>query len=138
MSKVTELIEEAKQHETEAETAKARGPKKGPGRRRKSEAVAATPQAVPAGDAMTAALVVQLMEQVAELKRQLEDAQAHTEQVSDFELPPPPRNARRYIRVMKDPFTVIRVEVPEDYDGPGADGEIVKGYLNHERTLLRA
>lgn len=139
MSKVTELIEEARQQEAEAEAMKARGPRKGPGRRpKKEEEVEAAPQMPQARDAMMAAMVMQLMEQVSELKRRLEDAKARAASIEALPPPLPPRAARRHIRVMKDPFTVIRVEVPEDYDGPGADGEIVQGYLNHERTLLRA
>lgn len=67
----------------------------------------------------------------------------------DLGPPPPARKARPHILVLKDPFTSVRVEVPEDYSGPGAehikqtaegyvfDAAPLKGYQNHENTLAR-
>lgn len=75
-----------------------------------------------------------LLSMIADLKRQVEGVQkgqVHT----DLGPPPPSRNDKTYIMVWVNPWNMVRVEVPEDYDGPGADGTPVKGFQNHENTL---
>lgn len=76
-----------------------------------------------------------LLSLIADLKRQVEDVSRVQKVDSTLPPPPPPRNEHRHIMVWVNPWNMVRIEVPEDYDGEGADGKAVKGFQNHENTL---
>ncbi len=100
------------------------------------EAAAAPQVQVPEGVNL-ADLVLALAKQVASLQDQV----AAKEAAKVPDKPNSARKHRRHIMVMVKPGTEVRVEVPDDYAGPGRTGEqlegrVVKGYINHENTTL--
>lgn len=74
-----------------------------------------------------------LMKKINDLEAQVQAGAA----AKNPDLPPPPlpRSERKFIRVYVRPDTMVRTEVPDDYNGPGLDGTPVRGYINHANTV---
>ena len=98
-----------------------------------TEPVVAEPAA---GDEM----VRLLMRTVEDLRKRLDVADAAVKKDADPGPPPRARNDRPFIRVLVTPYTNVMVEVPAQYiidKKDGWDGKLVKGYENHENSVLR-
>lgn len=79
-----------------------------------------------------------LLAMIADLKAQVEavaKAQAPAVPNPTHGAPAVPRRDRPHILVWVNPWNCVRIEVAEDYTGPGSDGTPVKGFQNHENTL---
>lgn len=98
--------------------------------RKKAEAAAAQPAPVIPD---LSGIILALTNKIAELEKKVQS-------VTKDEVPagPPPkiRAARKHIMVFVRPDTAVRVEVPDDYTGPGLDGHPVMGYINHANSVL--
>jgi hypothetical protein len=91
-----------------------------------------------AADSTAQAAITLLLQRIQQLEQQIEGLRP-VDPIEKFGPPPPPRSARPQIRVYVTPDTLIRVEVPQSYldsKQPGWDGTPVKGYVNHDNTLL--
>lgn len=76
-------------------------------------------------------LIARLMREVEELRAQVAGTKAD-DAIEKFGAPPPPRSARRYVMAWVNPYTQVRLEVPEGYKGP----EAPKAFAAHDNTLL--
>lgn len=82
------------------------------------------------------AMVKQLGEQLVSVLR----AGVPRQPQKDFGPPPPARKSLPFIKIMVNQYSQVIRQVPQEYidqKQPGWDGEVVKAYINHERSTTK-